>query len=83
MNQVCYRVLMQLCGQYGHPALAVKVSIIAVVSDTGRVNVCTYVYVGTKEQHLRLLLFFLFITSTLAGLSNKLDRLVENSRMKC
>lgn len=49
---------MQLCGQYGHPALAVKVSIIAVVSDTGRVNVRTYVYVGTKEQHLRLLLFF-------------------------
>ena len=74
---------MQLCGQYGHPALAVKVSIIAVVSDTGRVNVCTYVYVCTKEQHLRLLLFFLFIASTLAGLSNKLDRLVENSRMKC
>lgn len=59
MNQVCYRVLMQLCGQYGHPALAVKVSIIAVVSDTGRVNVCTYVYVDTKDQHLRLLLFFL------------------------
>lgn len=58
MNQVCYRVLMQLCGQYGHPALAVKVSIIAVVCDTGRVNVCTYVYVDTKEQHLRLLLFF-------------------------
>ena len=25
-KQVCYRVLMQLCGQYGHPALAVKVS---------------------------------------------------------
>ena len=57
-GQVCYRVLMQLCGQYGHPALAVKVSIIAVVCDTGRVNVCTFVYVGTKEQHLRLLLFF-------------------------
>lgn len=28
MKQVCYRVLMQLCGQYGHPALAVKVSIL-------------------------------------------------------
>ena len=27
-QQVCYRVLMQLCGQYGHPALAVKVSIL-------------------------------------------------------
>lgn len=26
LKQVCYRVLMQLCGQYGHPALAVKVS---------------------------------------------------------
>ena len=26
-KQVCYRVLMQLCGQYGHPALAVKVSV--------------------------------------------------------
>ncbi|XP_068740243.1 C-myc promoter-binding protein-like [Montipora capricornis] len=24
-DEVCYRVLMQLCGQYGHPALAVKV----------------------------------------------------------
>jgi len=24
-DEVCYRVLMQLCGQYGHPALAIKV----------------------------------------------------------
>lgn len=23
--QVCYRVLMQLCGQYGQPVLAVRV----------------------------------------------------------
>uniref|UniRef100_UPI00358DF4B1 C-myc promoter-binding protein-like isoform X2 n=1 Tax=Myxine glutinosa TaxID=7769 RepID=UPI00358DF4B1 len=25
LDEVCYRVLMQLCGQYGHPVLAVKV----------------------------------------------------------
>ncbi|XP_031552421.1 DENN domain-containing protein 4C-like [Actinia tenebrosa] len=24
-DEVCYRILMQLCGQFGHPALAVKV----------------------------------------------------------
>lgn len=24
-SQVCYRVLMQLCGQYGQPVLAVRV----------------------------------------------------------
>lgn len=25
VSQVCYRVLMQLCGQYGEPVLAVRV----------------------------------------------------------
>ena len=38
IKQVCYRVLMQLCGQYGHPALAVKVS----MSDRTGVLVLSY-----------------------------------------
>lgn len=25
LSQVCYRILMQLCGQYGQPVLAVRV----------------------------------------------------------
>ena len=67
IKQVCYRVLMQLCGQYGHPALAVKVSIL----DRSDVLVLAYRTSWTSsEQSKRVdametslwapLLFFLY-----------------------
>ena len=58
LPQVCYRVLMQLCGQYGHPALAVKVWTPLFTVSLGSFHVSRY----------SVLLSILLLPSLLLGL---------------
>lgn len=53
--QVCYRVLMQLCGQYGQPVLAVRV-LFEMKKAGVHPNAITYGYynkVQTSTHHVR------------------------------
>lgn len=53
--QVCYRVLMQLCGQYGQPVLAVRV-LFEMKKAGVHPNAITYGYynkVQTSSHHVR------------------------------
>ena len=52
--QVCYRVLMQLCGQYGQPVLAVRV-LFEMKKAGVHPNAITYGYYN-KVQYMLLLI---------------------------
>lgn len=54
--QVCYRVLMQLCGQYGQPVLAVRV-LFEMKKAGVHPNAITYGYYN-KVQHMPSVVFY-------------------------